>query len=133
MLFSIGKMETDNFVQHAEGKRNSVETSINEPFVIAIGVCFLFSICFLVCSFAEFEQPGQIQLDSQINPNNAPVASLMRLPGIGVSRAEAILAYRHSWTGENQGQVFKDCNDLQKIKGIGPKTVQRVKQWLKFK
>jgi len=58
---------------------------------------------------------------------------MARLSGIGESRAAAILAYRnrHGLNREH-GPAFRDCNDLQNVKGIGPITVQKNRRWLKF-
>ncbi|MFB0553379.1 MAG: ComEA family DNA-binding protein [Phycisphaerae bacterium] len=101
---------------------------------------FVISVCVAVCVslgfISEFVGRGQaceIELESRINPNYAPVESLVRLPGIGVGRAGAIVAYRENFGGKDGGNpVFRDCNDLQKVKGIGPKTVQNISEWLKF-
>jgi competence ComEA-like helix-hairpin-helix protein len=76
---------------------------------------------------------GGIVPDEKINPNEAPAVSLSRLPNIGYTRAQAIIAYKESIIEKNGDiTIFKDCNDLQKVKGIGPKTVQNINKWLKF-
>jgi competence ComEA-like helix-hairpin-helix protein len=101
---------------------------------------FVISIIAAVClswgfieNVAGPAQSHKIELDEKINPNNAPAASLVRLPGIGISRAEAIAAYREEFSQKNEiGPAFQNCSDLQKVKGIGPKTVQTISQWLKF-
>ncbi len=101
-------------------------------FVISIVVAVCFSLGF-VGNLAAPGQSYKIELDEKINPNNAPAASLVRLPGIGISRAEAIIAYREEFNqGNKNGLAFQSCNDLQKVKGIGPKTVQNISYWLKF-
>ena len=57
----------------------------------------------------------------------------MRLPGIGISRAEAIVAYCQDFSKENgNNKAFRNCDDLQKVKGIGPKTTADICEWLKF-
>ncbi len=67
----------------------------------------------------------------RVNPNVAPVGSLVRLPGIGLTRAHAIVAYRDSVRREAAGRVaFGRRDDLQRIKGIGPKTVAEIARWL---
>lgn len=102
-------------------------------FVIAVGVSVCFAICFAISNFSAFEQPCEIELDSRINPNDASVANLMRLPGVGISRARAIVAYRESFSRqEPNSPAFQNCADLQKVKGIGPKTVQNISGFLKF-
>jgi len=101
-------------------------------FVISIVVAVCFSWGF-VANLAVPGQSYEIELDEKINPNDATIASLVRLPGIGISRAEAIVAYRQNvGTKEGKNKAFRNCNDLQKVKGIGPKTVQNISQWLKF-
>ncbi len=101
-------------------------------FVISIVAAVCFSWGF-VKNFAKPGQSYKIELDEKINPNNAPAASLVRLPGIGISRAEAIAAYRKEFKQKSKnGLAFQNCDDLQKIKGIGPKTVQNISHWLKF-
>ncbi len=101
-------------------------------FVISIVVAVCFSWGF-VANLAGSGQSYEIKLDEKINPNNAPVGSLVRLPGIGISRAEAIVAYRQNVSAtEGKNKAFQNCNDLQKVRGIGPKTVQNISQWLKF-
>ena len=103
-------------------------------FVIVASVCILFSIGFTTSSLSGLAKSHTIELESRINPNNAPEASLMRLPGIGMGKAKAIIAYRTDFrrrTGNSD--AFRNCEDLQKIKGIGPKTVKNINEWLKFK
>jgi len=102
-------------------------------FVISACLCFLFSICLVVCSPSGWGQSWEIELDEKINPNDAPVVSLVRLPGIGLSRSQAIVGYRESFSNQGDGRpAFRDCQDLQKVRGIGPKTAQSISQWLKF-
>jgi len=101
---------------------------------------FVISVCVAVCVslgfISEFVGRGQgceIELESRINPNYAPVESLVRLPGIGVGRAGAIVAYRENFGGKDgESPAFRNGNDLQKVRGIGPKTVQNISEWLKF-
>jgi competence protein ComEA len=101
-------------------------------FVVSIVVAACFSLGF-VARLAEHRQSNEIKLDEKINPNDAPIASLVRLPGIGISRAEAIVAYREEFSRESGNKpVFRNCDDLQKVKGIGPKTIEDICQWLKF-
>jgi competence ComEA-like helix-hairpin-helix protein len=63
-----------------------------------------------------------------INPNTAAAGSLQRLPGIGPSRASAIIAYR-----QGHGPVaFHMPADLMAISGIGPATARNVAPHLTF-
>ena len=58
----------------------------------------------------------------RIDPNTAPVASLRRLQRIGPAIAKAIVAYRRL----HGPRAFATAGDLQRVKGIGPKTVRIV-------
>jgi competence ComEA-like helix-hairpin-helix protein len=96
-----------------------------------VAVCF--SIGFAVSSLLELGQSYEIGLDEKINPNDAPLASLVRLPGIGIGKASAIVAYRRDFSEQNDNKAaFENCDDLQKVKGIGPKTIENISEWLIF-
>lgn len=102
-------------------------------FVIAASMCALFSVCFTASGQLEVGQSCETELASRINPNDASAASLVRLPGVGVVRAEAIVAYRENFSKQNNGKpAFETIDDLQKIRGIGPKTVENISQYLEF-
>ena len=68
---------------------------------------------------------------NRINVNTAPAESLVRLPGIGPSRAAAIIQYRKQ-AGEKGSKAFESPGDLQKIKGIGPKTAEKITPYICF-
>ena len=101
-------------------------------FVISSVVCVLLFAFFAFSYFGKLGGQSQIVLDERINPNSAPAASLVRLGGIGPGRAEAIIAYRRRFAETAAGPAFTNCLDLQKISGIGPKTVENICQWLEF-
>ena len=45
----------------------------------------------------------------------------MRLPGVGLVKAQAIVTYREQFRQSGKGDLaFRDCNDLDNVKGIGP-------------
>ena len=106
-----------------------------QSFAFVLSVCATFCVCLvLFCGTFNSNQKSKIHLENRVNPNDAPVESLIRLPGIGVSRARAIVKYREGiFCISGVNQVFLNCNDLQKVKGIGPKTVQNLNGLLKFK
>jgi competence ComEA-like helix-hairpin-helix protein len=123
-------MATNNFGRQIQTGQNRIQSF---AFVIAAGVCVLFSIALAASGLLGVGQSCQIVLDEQINPNDAPSASLVRLPGIGIGRAGAIVAYRDNFGKKNSNsRTFRNCEDLQKVKGIGPKTVENISEWLKF-
>jgi competence ComEA-like helix-hairpin-helix protein len=93
-------------------------------FIFSELICIALAVGIVTSCFA---------LEEKINPNDAPAASLTRLPNIGRVRAEAIVAYRENFVLQEVGRpAFRDCNDLQKVKGIGPKTSQNISKWLIF-
>ncbi len=58
---------------------------------------------------------------AKVNINTANVEELATLPGIGSTKAEAIVQYR-----KDNGQ-FKKVEDLTEVKGIGDKIVDKIK------
>jgi len=121
--------EIDNFAQRTEAGQNRIRSF---AFVISVCVCVLFSLGFIL-SFGGVRQSYKIELDEKINSNNAPAASLVRLPGIGVARALAIVTYREDFgKKDSNNPAFRNCEDLQKVKGIGPQTAKEMSEWLKF-
>ncbi len=58
---------------------------------------------------------------AQVDINTATQSELESLPGIGPTKARAILEYRR------QHGPFQSVDDLAKVKGIGPATVERLR------
>ena len=87
-------METDNFIQQSDTRQNRIQSF---AFCLAVSIAVLFSIFFVVPNLLGSGQSHEIAPDSRVNPNDASVSSLVRLPGIGIGRAEGIVAYRESF------------------------------------
>jgi competence ComEA-like helix-hairpin-helix protein len=103
-------------------------------FRAAVVIAVIFCLCFSLGGAVTNKSSGTIELEHRINPNVAPATSLMRLPGIGLARAQAIVAYRERFCQSGKGDLaFRDCNDLKNIKGIGPASVDDMCDWLRFK
>lgn len=100
-------------------------------FLIAVIFCVLLSVIFAVFFF-DTGADGMIEFDGRINPNIAEQAALESLPGIGPSKAAAIVTFRQRFTEEPNKAVFRKADDLQKVRGIGEKTVENIKPFLKF-
>ena len=60
-----------------------------------------------------------------LNINTAPIEHIELLPNIGRKRAQAILSKR-------QQQTFKTLEDLDDVRGIGPKTLHQLAQLVVF-
>jgi competence protein ComEA len=83
--------------------------------ILTIALAFTF----LIGSIAPVLSAEQTEM---ININTAGVKEIMKLPGIGKKKAEAVIAFRQ----DNGG--FEDINDLKKIDGIGKKTFEKIKE-----
>ena len=57
---------------------------------------------------------------ARVNLNSASADELARLPGIGAAKAKAIVEYRSD-------EPFRKPEDLRKVKGIGDKLYERLK------
>ena len=122
-----------NGIQSFQGNASCDKLQNAGAFVIAVALCVLFSVGFMVSGFSKFTRESEIKLQSRINPNVASIASLVRLPGIGISRAAAVVAYRENFDGREPNRpAFQNYDDLQKVRGIGPKTAQNISRYLKF-
>lgn len=62
--------------------------------------------------------------ESLVNINTADESKLITLPGIGPSKAQAIIQYR-----EEHGP-FKKIEDLKSVSGIGEKTFEKLKDFI---
>lgn len=62
---------------------------------------------------------GTKKVEGVLNLNTATLEELIRLPGIGKTKAEAIVSYR-------QSHPFKSPQELTEVKGIGPKLFQKL-------
>lgn len=120
----------NSFIRQSDVSQRKIQSF---AFCLAVSAAVCFSVFFVSSGLAGFGQSCEIRLENRINPNYSTLASLIRLPGIGIGRAGAITAYREDFSRKNMGSVaFRNCDDLQKVKGIGPKTTANVCEWLKF-
>ncbi len=72
------------------------------------------------------EQAPTPSNDTRININTAEPDELVRLPGIGPTRAQAIVAAR-------QKRRFRRIEDILRVPGIGRKTFGRIRNSIRVK
>jgi DNA uptake protein ComE-like DNA-binding protein len=115
------------------GHDSALRAAQSLAFLVGVGICLVLSLGFAAGALQRSEDATPIHSQERINPNEAPVASLMRLPQIGLARARAIVTHRNG-VGSQPGQLqaFKTAEDLRQIKGIGPAIVEDVRPWLRF-
>jgi competence protein ComEA len=87
----------------------------------------ILNLCFVFPILRHCDETTFAQIDGKLNPNNASVYELAELPSLGPAKAKAIAEYR-----QGREKAFRNGDDLEKVKGIGEKTVEKIKQWLKF-
>src|SRR5687768_10065801 len=77
----------------------------------------------LGCFLSSSALGARKQLQGVVNLNTATAAELQLLPGVGPAKAEQILAYRKQ-------RPFRTIEELARIKGIGRKTVNKLRPHL---
>ena len=97
---------------------------------------YLASLCAAAADNRQIVEPSPLRqsdppeiafyLDTPININRADALELQLLPSIGPALAERILAHR-----QEHGH-FTTLDDLDAVKGIGPKTIQKIRPYLIF-
>ena len=70
-------------------------------------------------------QSGAVQTE-QVNINTAGAAELQHLPRVGPAISNRIIEYRQ------KNGAFSKKEDLMKVKGIGPKTFERLASLIKI-
>lgn len=68
-----------------------------------------------------------------IDLNAAAWPELVRLPGVGETRARAIVRYRERFQAEHPGRVAFTCiDDVQNVDDIGPGIAERIEPYVVF-
>ncbi len=88
-----------------------------------IVVVVLASTLFAALNANAAESPAKGDV---VNINSATATELSYLPGVGQSKAEAIVKYRAN-------RQFKRVEDLMRVKGIGRKSFKKMRPYLTVK
>jgi competence protein ComEA len=72
----------------------------------------------------ELDHADKTKVDFKVDINSAELNELIAIPEIGQTLAQRIVDYR------KQHGPFKDVQDLRHVRGIGPKTLERLKPYL---
>ncbi len=70
--------------------------------------------------------PAASPTTAGLNINTATQAQLESLPQVGPATAKAIIAWR-----ETHG-AFRTLSDLDKVRGIGPRTIEKLRPLIRF-
>jgi len=92
-------------------------------------IFFIFSLLMSapITVLAQNSVENKVVVKNQlINLNTADQKALELLPGIGKSKAAAIVLYR-----DNNGH-FKSINDLKKVQGLGKKAIAKLEGKVRF-
>jgi comEA protein len=97
---------------------------MRHPIAAALGALAL-ALLLHTTAFAAGNEPGARgsgdALIGVVNVNAATAEELSLLPGVGPSRAQAIIRYR------TEHGAFKRVDDLSQVKGIGEKQLERIR------
>lgn len=77
----------------------------------------------LPLSAQDVEAPAAEASEPVVNLNTATEAELVTLPGIGPSKAQAIIAHR-------ERRAFRRVEDVMRVRGIGRSTFRRLRSRL---
>lgn len=87
---------------------------------VAVALGLLLSLILVTGPASAQDEPSGEMPVHQVDINTADADTLaLALDGVGITRAEAIVAYR-----EEHGE-FMRVEDLQEVSGIGPATLER--------
>ena len=107
--------------------------------VVLIGLLLAYVAVRLALNPAAIDDPQPVQGDraaelaDRLDPNTADAGELAALPGIGLKRAEAIVARRDLVRQRHADAVaFKSIDDLYTVTGFGRSMVETIKPYLVF-
>jgi len=88
--------------------------------IVLVLFCLAIAAPAVMASTAEPTRVATADL-AKVNVNTATAKDLQRLPGIGQVTAERIVAYR------TEKGKFRSTADLLKVKGVGEKSLEKIR------
>ena len=80
-----------------------------------------------------YEGPRASELRDQLDPNTATAEDLSALPNLGPAMARRIVEDREQFQKSHPNEpAYEKIEDLQRIKGIGPATLENLRPYLRF-
>jgi competence protein ComEA len=101
--------------------------------MVAIGVATALTAMvawWLLCGgwsnrLVEIDRAEPLEVQFEVDLNTAEAPELMQLPGVGPILAQRILESRKT------AGPFAGVEDLRRVRGIGPKTFERIRPYLR--
>ena len=95
--------------------------------------CVIGLLMLAVCGYdllVAGQRPLLADGPEKVNPNIAPLGSLIRLDGVGKGRAMDIIHYRQQHSAE--GPAFITAADMEDVSGFGFMTIAKLEPYLTF-
>ena len=72
----------------------------------------------------DVDRAPPLVAEFQVDVNRADWPELIQLPGVGQVLAERLIAERE------RGGAFRGIDDLERVRGIGPRTLERIRPYV---
>lgn len=100
-------------------KEEDMKRKIGSKTIAALAAVFMLVVAAQAAGAAQ-------NFSGAVNLNTASVEQLTEIPGIGPSKANAIVAYRSN-------NPFETVDEVKEVKGIGDKLFAKISQYLTVK
>gem|GEM_PF-1651847 len=108
--------------------KQSTTSSRRPVILLSLLVCAMYLITAWLWRSRSVDSDGiqPEQMEYRIDPNQADIATLALLPGIGPNVGQGIVKHR-----ESHGP-FLSLKDLDEVPFVGPKTLERIALYVQF-